>query len=275
MGSKIVVRGLVVAILAGIALVVVGFWPSTSSGKGGQVQQQRTVESSPAAPVSPPSATSTIAIPSSTAPSIPSAQSVVPVPSQGTPISTPSTVESAPDSMQPVPAPAGADSFSVVLKTQLVGDLPAVVNGANVESHAVIEPPEPEGEDWSETSIWVRASAYPSSPSTGTSYVSGHSCRSHICPFSDVQRKPDGTYTVLVGDQMIVTTPSGVLTYLVCGVGSSPKYLDDGVTHNPNLLVPDCGGIRPDIVVITCQFEEGSSNNNIVIATRLTSSTAA
>jgi hypothetical protein len=103
---------------------------------------------------------------------------------------------------------------------------------------------------------------YPASPSTGTSYVYGHSCNRRICPFSAIKWNLDGSYTVIGGDQVVVGTPTGVLTYTVCAVGLSLKA-------SGSIRVPSgCGARHIDLVVITC--DEVILGRNIVVAATLT-----
>lgn len=215
------------------------------SGTDRQAQQQ-TVTSSQAAP-----ATSSPAVTSS--PTKP-----------GTSTSVISTPSSAP-TLEAVPVPKRPNSFSVDFGVSRMSDTQcagaAHVYGVQVASHTTMEPSEPPGTNWCDTSIWPEASAYPRSPSSGTTYVVEHACHHHQCPATFFRRNPDGSYTVHKEDLIIVTTPTGVLTYSVCGVGSSPKSVS-------TLVVPSCAA-HVDIVVVNCDYEKGdeSLDNNVVAAT--------
>lgn len=165
----------------------------------------------------------------------------------------------------PVVQPVDRGVFTVVVQTRQVGQVPAtrpaLVSSIDVPSHALVVPPVPASDDWTDTSVWVTASAYPVSPPTGTSYVYGHACLDHICPFTALRINGDGSYTVRNDDQVVVTTATGTLTYVVCGVGSSPKSGD--------LIVPPCGDLPRDIVLVTCEYVGSESRSNIVVAATL------
>jgi sortase (surface protein transpeptidase) len=118
-----------------------------------------------------------------------------------------------------------------------------------------IDPPHETAQEWL-TAVWLTQSAYPSAPSTGTSYVYGHACHYHVCSFTALRN-------VRVGDPMTVTVPSRKLTYRVCAIGRSPK--------SGNLQVPRCANGLPDLVLVTCEYEQGdTSTSNLVVAANLT-----
>jgi hypothetical protein len=144
---------------------------------------------------------------------------------------------------------------------------PVKIGVMDVPSYVTVTPPEPEGQDWCDTSVRIQASAYPSSPSTGTTYVYGHACAHHICPFTDVRLLPGGGYSVQPGDQVVEETPTGILTLRVCQVYSSPK---DGP-----FVEPDCGKQTIDLVIIACEYEPGTTydnGKNVVVAATLVAS---
>jgi LPXTG-site transpeptidase (sortase) family protein len=109
----------------------------------------------------------------------------------------------------------------------------------------------------------VVQAAYPAAPSTGTTYIYGHACHHHVCPFTNLKN-------AAVGDPVVVTTPSGVLSYRITRIGLSPRSADSlpnwaALSTTPNRLV-----------LVTCQFEQGDlSVNNIVVAASLASATRA
>ncbi len=182
------------------------------------------------------------------------------------------------------PAPDGPEVFTIVLTTRQVGTLSAVVSPMTVSADAaIVNPPEPAGCpwagpgdvenhgdvpagcDWSDTSIWVRNASFPTSPAKGITYVYGHACRSHICPFSAVQETPGGGYTVQPGDVAVITTSAATLTYRVCAVASSPK-------HGGPAVQPSCPS-TVDLDIITCGYGPNDvSTKNIVIAATLIAS---
>ena len=221
--------------------------------------------------------------------------SIVPRNTPGSSSPTPSVQNSAP-ALEQVPVPTDSRSMSLYIVSKQVGIIPAkpakapeIVMAFTVPEGATqVTPPEPGGAggcswkgpsevehhssvpkdcDWSDTSEWVTASAYPSSPSRGTTYVYGHACTRHLCPFTAIQRKPDGSYTVASGDTIFVGTPTGTLTYRVCNVGPSPK-------SGKTLQVPGCDQHHVDLVVTTCQeVLNQDSTTNIVVAAYLVAAT--
>lgn len=175
----------------------------------------------------------------------------------------------------------GSDDFSVTLHTRLAGTVQAVVHPMAVAAGTTtVSPPEPAGCpwnsalqvaqrgtdvpvgcDWTDTSVWIENAAYPRSPPSGTTYIYGHACLYHICPFSAVKQTSDGLYTVGPGDSIMITTRAGTLAYLVCAVAASPKA---GPAQQPVCN----GGV--DLDIITCRFDtSGTSLDNIIIAATL------
>ena len=138
-----------------------------------------------------------------------------------------------------------------------VAPLSAVVHaGGNADP---IDPPHDTAREWL-TAAWITQSAYPGAPSAGTSYIYGHACHYHVCAFTMLR-------TARVGDGITVTTSSRQLSYQVCAIGVSPK--------SGNLIVPRCAGTAPDLVLVTCEYEQGdTSASNIVVAAKLTAANA-
>jgi hypothetical protein len=166
---------------------------------------------------------------------------------------------SAPDSFQVPAPPAGDRRFTLSLQgAQVTIDANVAPYQAKQRPNGAYEPVDPP--QW-DTAVWVEQASFPTAPGTGTVYVYGHACHHHTCPFTAIQHHTDG-YTVHLGDQITVTTATGVLTYQVCAVGSSPK--------SGSLQVPDCGQhVARDIVLVTCEYESGdtSLDNIAVVAT--------
>jgi hypothetical protein len=154
--------------------------------------------------------------------------------------------------------PANPRGFALNVETA-AGDLPAQVAPISVASHQLVDPPHDTAQQW-DTAAWVVQAAYPAVPSTGTTYVYGRACHHHICPFTNLK-------TAAVGDPVVVTTPTGTLTYAVLRVGLSPKTANS----LPNWASDST--IKNRVVLVTCEFENGdTSTNNIVIVAELTSS---
>ncbi len=164
--------------------------------------------------------------------------------------SEPSTAAAAP----PRPDPGG---FALVVKTD-AGDLPAQVAPMNVASHQLVDPPHDTPQQWN-TAAWIVQAAYPAVRSTGTTYIYGHACHHHICPFTDLKQAK-------LADPVIITTPTATITYLIRRIGLSPKSASS---------LPDWASdstIKDRLVLVTCQFENGDdSTNNIVIVAELSS----
>jgi hypothetical protein len=156
-----------------------------------------------------------------------------------------------------VPRPPHAGTFSLVVRTSR-GDLPAAVAPISVSSHQPVDPPNHTPKQWN-TAAWVIQAAYPSAPSTGTTYVYGHACHHHVCPFTKLK---DAT----VGDPIVVTTPAGVLNYQINRIGLSPRSARSLPAWASDSTITN------RIVLVTCQYEQGDiSINNIVVAATLTS----
>lgn len=282
------------SLLAGVTLAIAGILVLAASGHsdsvdaGRQVQQtvqgQTTTVSSLAAPVSPSPQTSE----SASLPGTPTLVSPTPESASrsGDTTQSPSVATTQPvqrstrakvNPLQAVPAPADTSSLRVYIKTKQGTVLPSPsptscaapvqIGVMDVPSYAMVTPPEPAGHNWCDTSVRIKASAYPSSPSTGTTYVYGHACAHHVCPFTDIRLLPGGGYSVQPGDQVVAETSTGVLTLRVCRVYSSPK---DGPFKEPN-----CGGQSIDLVIIACEYEPGTTYDNgmnVVVAATLVAS---
>jgi hypothetical protein len=117
-----------------------------------------------------------------------------------------------------------------------------------------IDPPHHNAQQW-DTAAWIEQSAYPERPASGPSYIYGHACHYHLCPFT---RLGDAH----VGDTITVQSSSSPIGYRVCSVGVSSKA--------GNLVQPPCSS-GADLVLVTCQYERGdtSTNNLVVVATMI------
>ncbi len=156
-----------------------------------------------------------------------------------------------------VPSAPGFPPFRLVVATGR-GDLPARVVGMDVASGEPVDPPHGTAAEWN-TAVFVRAAAYPAAPSTGTTYVYGHACRWHTCPFTELRR-------VKVGDRIRVQVATGQLTYRVSRIGLSPR----SATYLPSWARDST--VRDRIVLVTCAFEpDDTSVNNIVVVATLVS----
>jgi len=172
----------------------------------------------------------------------------------------PSTPPSNASSPLPFPHSDDTDSFVLLIRTK-EGDLTANVAPISVGSNEVVDPPHSTAQEWN-TAVWVRQSAYPSASSAGTSYVYGHACHYHVCPFTNLKE-------ARVGEDVVVRTPSRTLTYRIDRIGLSPKsavslprWASDSTVAN-------------QLVLVTCAFEQGdTSTNNLVVDAHLITAAA-
>jgi hypothetical protein len=161
--------------------------------------------------------------------------------------------------VRPVPEvrpPAQAISFTLAVTT-ISGPISADVAPISVASNEPVDPPHGTPAEWN-TAVWVKQSAYPSAPSTGTSYIYGHACHYHQCPFTQLK-------DARIGDLVWVTLPTGVLlTYQIERTGLSPK------TASALPAWASDSTVRNRVVLVTCAFEQGdTSTNNIVVVANL------
>lgn len=139
------------------------------------------------------------------------------------------------------------------------GKIHARVGSISVASHESVDPPHVTAEQWN-TAVWVEQSAYPSAQSEGTSYVYGHACHHHTCPFTNL-------YKARVGDRMIVATATGRFGYRIVRIGLSSRSATSLPAWASDSTVPD------RVVLVTCAFEQGDlSTQNIVVVARRSSS---
>jgi LPXTG-site transpeptidase (sortase) family protein len=136
------------------------------------------------------------------------------------------------------------------------GAISATVGSMAVASNQSVDPPHDTAQQWN-TPVWIKQSTYPAAPSTGTSYVYGHACHHHVCPFTRLK-------DAQVGDQVVVTTKSATLTYLITRTGLSPKTATSLPAWASDSTVPN------RVVLVTCAFESGdTSTENIVVVAQL------
>lgn len=158
--------------------------------------------------------------------------------------------------------PASYNGFSLVVRTS-AGNIEAPIAALSVEletdgTAAPIDPPHDTAQQW-RTAAWIEQSAYPTAAATGgPSYIYGHACHHHVCSFTHLRN-------ATTGDAVTVDTPASLLTYRICATGRSAK--------NGNLQVPTCGAEPVDLVLVTCEYEQGDqSTHNLVVAAQLVSS---
>ena len=153
--------------------------------------------------------------------------------------------------------PSAHGAFSIGITTRS-GEISAQVDPISVASNEPVDPPHSTPAEWN-TAVWVKQSSYPAARSHGTSYVYGHACHYHLCPFTRLK-------DVTVGDHVTVTTAAGTLTYRIGRVGLSPKTARSLPSWASDSSVPN------RLVLVTCAYEQGdTSTDNIVVMARLQS----
>lgn len=127
----------------------------------------------------------------------------------------------------------------------------------SVASGQPVDPPHATAAQW-DTAAWVEQSSFPSVPSTGTSYVYGHACHHHVCPFTYLK-------DAAIGDRVVITTTAGTFTYRIDRIGLSPKSAPTLPSWASDSTV------RNRVVLVTCAYERGdTSTDNIVVVAHLT-----
>ncbi len=154
------------------------------------------------------------------------------------------------------------DGFSLVVDTS-AGNIEAPIAPLGVDvgsdgTAAPIDPPHDTAQQW-RTAAWIEQSAYPTAAATGgPSYIYGHACHHHVCSFTQLR-------DAATGNTVTVDTPASLLTYRICATGRSSK--------TGNLQVPTCGAEPVNLVLVTCEYEQGDqSTHNLVVAAQLVSS---
>jgi LPXTG-site transpeptidase (sortase) family protein len=158
-------------------------------------------------------------------------------------------------SISVMPSPAMSGMFSLVVRTRS-DNITASVASISVASNEPVDPPHQTAAQWN-TAVWVEQSSYPSLRSKGTSYVYGHACHHHLCPFTKLKG-------ARVGDQVNVMTSSDTLTYRIKQIGISPRSASSLPSWASDSTEPN------RIVLVTCAYEyEDISTNNIVVVAYL------
>ena len=175
------------------------------------------------------------------------------------PVASPTT-RPAPPPIQAVPttspsSPSASGPFSLVV-TMRSGRLSTKVDAISVASNEPVDPPHQTAAQWN-TAVWVEQSTYPSTPANGTTYVYGHACHYHACPF---------TYLgdARIGDIARIMAASGTKSYRIERTGLSPKSATSLPPWASDSTVPN------RLVLVTCAFEHGdTSTSNVVVVARL------
>ena len=168
---------------------------------------------------------------------------------------TPSKVSRTPDDSR---SPDLSGGFVLTVRTSR-GEIRAPVAALSVPVRAdgtadPIDPPHGDAQQW-RTAAWIEQSSFPGASAGGASFIYGHACHHHVCSFTRLR-------DAQVGDPITVITPSSVLIYRLCATGRSAK--------TGNLAVPSCDGVGVDLVLVTCEYEQGDqSSNDLVVAATL------
>lgn len=151
------------------------------------------------------------------------------------------------------PAPPAHFRLTVTMGAQTISTNVAPIS---VASGQPVDPPHATAAQWN-TAAWVEESTYPSAHSAGTTYVYGHACHHHVCPFTSLR-------DAAVGDQVGITTSRGALIYRIDQIGLSPK----SASSLPSWAADSTVGNR--VVLVTCAYEQGdTSTHNIVVVAHL------
>ena len=123
----------------------------------------------------------------------------------------------------------------------------------SVPSGRPVDPPHRTPAEWN-TAVWLIGASDPAHPS-GTTYVYGHACHHHACPFTRLHEA--GT-----GDVVLVVTANGVQRYRVERIG----YVAKAAGVLPGWASDSTATGR--IVLDTCAYEHGdvSTQNLVVVA---------
>ncbi len=166
-----------------------------------------------------------------------------------------------PASVPPRPDATGFDLLVTHGGRTPVTPGPVEVTPISVRSHQVVDPPHDTARQW-RAAVWVVQSAFPAHPGRGTTYVYGHACHHHACPFTHLD-------AVRVGDRVTVTTAEQVLAYRVERLGLSSRRADALPAWAADSTVGD------RLVLVTCAYEQGDvSTDNLVVVAALVSATA-
>lgn len=164
------------------------------------------------------------------------------------------------DARQPVAATTGTFQLDVISASGALIATSAV-DPMSPPPGMIVEPPS------YERSVWIEQGAAPASPADGTTYVYGHACQRHVCPFTSLLSASIGD---LIGDFVVVTTPAGVLEYQIAERGHSDKASNRLPEFAMDPTIPN------RIVLVTCTFEaDGSSLQNLVFSATLVRATPA
>lgn len=142
--------------------------------------------------------------------------------------------------------------FRLLVRTA-AGAIDTAVAPLSVASHQPVDPPHNTALQW-DTAAWIVQAAYPARPSRGTTYIYGHACHHHVCPFTNLR-------DTRIGDTARITTGAAVFTYRIDRIALVPKT----ATALPNWAADI--SVRNRIVLVTCHYEHGdTSEHNLVVA---------
>jgi hypothetical protein len=122
-----------------------------------------------------------------------------------------------------------------------------------------IEPP-----IWDQVVYWD-TSALPGTDSDGTTYVYGHACKHHTCPFTALGLMSPSELRQLLGGKIVVRTSRGTLTYTIDTIGALSK------TGNHTLSTVSTAKSGNRFGIVLCQYDEFYSTNNYYLEGLLTS----
>ena len=117
-----------------------------------------------------------------------------------------------------------------------------------------------------QAAYWWSERAEPGSSSAGTTFIAAHSCRKVHCAFNELPR-------AVVGAQVTIITPHGVLIYRVFRTASYPKQGPYATQYQPDVF----RDVKNQLVLVTCKLRtdgQRATDNFVVWASLVSASPA-
>lgn len=111
---------------------------------------------------------------------------------------------------------------------------------------------------WNQAVYWD-TSALPGTDSAGTTYVYGHACKHHTCPFTALGLLNPDQLKQLIGGKIVVHTSRGTLTYTIDTVGALPK------SGSKTLSTVDTSKPGNRFRIVLCEYDGFESLNNYYV----------
>lgn len=121
---------------------------------------------------------------------------------------------------------------------------------------------------WDQAVYW-ESSALAGTDSTGTTWVYGHACKHHTCPFTSIGLMSRRQLRQLLGGKIVVWTSHGRLTYTIDTVGGLSK------TGKRTLSTTDTSKPGNRFRIVLCEYDGLESLSNYYVEGLLTSAESA